>query len=364
MQPEYRLAPGNLVDLYADATHTGRPNKRIGTGEVHVVLDGGAKYKVRVLTSTTVGLTAGQLTEIDAALVHQQALRAESGTGLSGKDPRALLGDPRVTQYLGAHDRGALAQTDKDGADRHASVAGKMAVTSDVLGEIVGNLKRAEPALRPDLGEVGTVSWMIIAGNPYAGVTGSGGAPKDQALTVRVFPDGPLSSLPVITTAELDRRFELAMRDRLGRIDEIAEQFLADGKIAAKGVGYAAALRGSLATYAATLQSLLGARPSPGTATQAELAGDNTTIGLSLRQHLRATRAHDITYFEKYLFHPGATEKQMWATVGRHVETLPAQAAVVDLVGSRFSRQGDGKFLLVATRRYAHLITPKVTQTT
>ena len=362
MQPEYRLAPGSLVDLYADATDTGRLNKRIGTGEVHVVVDGGAKYKIRVLTSATAGLTPGQFAEVDAALVHQQALRVESGTGLSGKDPRALLGDPRVTQYLEAGDRGALARTDKDGAGRHASVAGRMAVTSEVLGQIVGNLKRAEPALRPDLGEVGTVSWMIIDGNPDTGV--GGGAPKDQALTVRVFPDGPLSSLPTITTAELDRLFELAMRDRLGRIDEIAEQFLADGKNAAKGSGYAAALRGSLAAYAATLQSLLGARPAPGAATRAELAGDNTAIGLSLRQHLKATKTHDITYFEKYLFHPGATEKQMWAAVGRHVETLPQQAAVVDLVSSRFSRQGDGRFLLVATRRYAHLMTPKVTETT
>ncbi|MFF5229210.1 hypothetical protein [Dactylosporangium sp. NPDC000521] len=364
MQPEYRLAPGNLVDLYADATHTGRLNKRIGTGEVHVVLDGGAKYKVRVLTSAAVGLTPGQLTEVDAALVHQQALRGESGTGLSGKDPRALLGDPRVTQYLGAHDRGALAQTDKDGADRHASVAGKMAVTSEVLGQIVGNLKRAEPALRPDLGEVGAVSWMIIDGDPYTGVGGGGGAPKDQALTVRVFPGGPLSSLPTITTAELDRQFELAMRNRLGRIDEIADQFLADRKNAAKGGDYAAALRGSLAAYAATLQPLLSARPMPERATQAELAGDNTAVCRSLGRHLKATRTHDITYFEKYLFHKGATEKQMWAAVGRYVETLPQQAAVVDLVSSQFSRQGDGRFLLVATRRYAHLITPKVTETT
>ncbi|MEU0562620.1 hypothetical protein [Dactylosporangium sp. NPDC006015] len=364
MQPEYRLAPGNLVDLYADATHTGRLNKRIGTGEVHVVLDGGARYKVRVLTSATVGLTPGQFTEIDAALVHQQSLRVESGTALSGNDPRALLGDPRVTQYLGARDRGALAQTDKDGADRHASVAGKMAVTGDVLGEIVGNLKRAEPALRPDLGEVGAVSWMIIDGNPYTGVGGGGGAAKDQALTVRVFPDGPLSSLPVISTADLDLEFERTMRARLGHIDEIADQLLADEKSVAKGEDYAAALRGSLAAYATTLQSLLGARPSPGTATRAELADDNTAIRRSLRQHLKTTKAQDITYFETYLFHKGATEKQMWASVGRFVESLPQQAAVVDLVGSQFSRQGDGRFLLVATRRYAHLITPKVPQTT
>ncbi|MEV4516068.1 hypothetical protein AB0K00_44800 [Dactylosporangium sp. NPDC049525] len=361
MQPDYRLAPGNLVDLYADASHTGNPGKRIGTAEVHVVLEGGAKYKVRVLTSTTVGYQAGQLADVDATLLHQQGLQVQTGVQLSASNPHALLGDPRVTQYLSAQDRGRLAVVDKDEAQRHVSVQGKMAVTTGVLGEIVANLKRAEPALRPDLGEVGTVSWMIIDGNPYAGVGGGAGPAKDQPLTVRVFLDGPLSSIRTITTAELDHQFELTLRARLGRINEIAEQHVAEPVNVAKGAGYAVALRSALASYATTLSSLLGARPAPDAATATELEKDNATIRESLRKHLAAaTKVYDLAFFVGYLFHKGATEKQMWVSIGSYVETLPEQAAVVDLVASKFSRQGDGKFLLVATRRYAHLISPKV----
>src|ERR1700749_1819676 len=72
MNPDYRLAPGNRVDIYASAADTGYTAKRIAIGEVHVVLDNGARYKVRVLVGAVGTTGVGEFAVVDANLLHQQ----------------------------------------------------------------------------------------------------------------------------------------------------------------------------------------------------------------------------------------------------------------------------------------------------
>ena len=58
MQPNYRLAPGNLVDIYARAADFGYEGRCLGTGEVHLVLADDAAVRTAGPTSLARALVA------------------------------------------------------------------------------------------------------------------------------------------------------------------------------------------------------------------------------------------------------------------------------------------------------------------
>lgn len=157
-------------------------------------------------------------------------------------------------------------------------------VTADVALNILDNMSRGEPAFKPELGK-GGCSWFVSEGNPYVGI--------DPEKSVNL-PISIAKSTHLLTLTEHDL---LAMFEgQRGRIDMYALE---------------AAYRREW--------------------------GIPADEGLNRQARKAVQRVAD-----------RAAESRMWDEVGERVRASDSKVGEVILKDSRFSRQGDGKFLVVA----------------
>ncbi|GET36582.1 hypothetical protein MiSe_13330 [Microseira wollei NIES-4236] len=170
---------------------------------------------------------------------------------------------------------------------RDTKVSGTKAVTPDVAVKVLENMSRGEPPFRPDL-SLGGCEWMVSEGNPYVGV----GSEKSVNLPVEAMrPANPL----IFQEADLVEIFN----QKLNQItDAVAE-----------------------AEYR-----------------RAANIPDEQQLTSKQRRTVRGK------------FKERMAEKAMWEEVGRRVRSSQGKVGEVILQNSRFSKQGNGKFLVVADR--------------
>lgn len=166
------------------------------------------------------------------------------------------------------------------------AVAGFSRVTPDVAFRMLENVAQGQPPFRPELG-VGRASWFVTEGTPYTGVT--------PEATVR---------LPV----ELD----LPPAGERLTFDEAALTRIFEQKLAEL----------PLAEQEARYREHKGLPPDQ---------------PLNHRHRQAAAR-----------FRTKLAERMMWEAVGDQVARSPQKVGEVILEGSRFSRQGNGRFAVVA----------------
>jgi Domain of unknown function (DUF4157)/Bacterial toxin 3 len=165
-----------------------------------------------------------------------------------------------------------------------AFTPGSTKVSPEVAVKILENMAKGEPAFKPELGK-GGCSWFVTEGNPYVGI--------DQSKNV---------SLPV----ELDRTANPVVFDE-AKLDAMFKTQLA--KVDMQAIE---------ATY----------RAKEGLPPEASLN--------SKARKLLAKVAK------------GIAESKMWDEVAAEVRRSSSKVGEVILENSQFSKQGDGKFLVVA----------------
>ncbi|WP_432975025.1 hypothetical protein [Dactylosporangium sp. CA-233914] len=317
--------PGALVDLVGPAALVAAGPV---TGEVHHVINdpAGPKCLVRVLSGGLGPLGVGALVCLPVGCVNDQHAPAPAGPYIDGR----------------------------------------LAVSPLVKAAIDGNVRRGEPPLRPDQGTRGRVTWMIIVGNP---VTGRDNGTHPVQIMVRVRPAVAPHLLPVISTAELQRRLALALRRRWAALGYLIYEFYAHNAGKRRELGGPVqpnsgplgepddwALVNAVRTFCLNQAPMLAA-PAPN-ALPATLAADNTAIEQALTAFLRQDRhsGHAVGYLIGFMRNEQAVQAAMWTELGQYVETLPEQAAIVDFTNCALSRLADGTFrngryLVVASRR-------------
>jgi hypothetical protein len=354
---ELKLRPGNLVRILA------KPDdyNAIASGEIHQATDdnGTMTYRVRIVESSVNDLVPGSFADFPHSRLQQLGLDLSRGSTWD-----SVLGDPLVTQYLSAQDRGRLAQVSSLLALTQSSVAGTMAVTPEVFTQIMRNRELGEPPLRPEKGERGEVTWMVISGNPAVGRSVE---TKQVQLEVRAFTGVPRSGLPVITTQELDRRVQLEFWARVRDLATETGLFTKDneGKKEKKGahnnyidpedVSTVCALVLSFADKAR--EALPPEPPSDASAEAIRKIADS--VLQPLVESLQESRAG--RQFHRFLSNEGGLQAAMWRRLGRYVATLKEQAAIVSFQSSTLSQKRDnsyrdGEYLIVASRRYTYLL--------
>lgn len=365
---------GTTVEIYPTPESIGGgPTVYLAAGEVHVAGDQAGPYTVRILEVTAAGAGRyhiGDLVPVREAVLHQRTLSKDALDDLSAPQPSGLglLSDTRVVQYLGAPDRRKLAMVSRELHHRHAWVRGDLKVTPQVWAAIQDNVRRHEPPMRPDRGVVGQVTWMVIDGAPHTGTDPA----KSQALTVQVFPGRPVGELEEVTSADLEYWYSTVERTQLTEILNRAENLVR----ATRADAWMAwgRRRTALQAQARELDEALDySRRDVRRAirdAEDEFSAD--------RRYTVLARGNDDIYDAFHRSRAGRTqlgeqllrdlvkrtriERIMWIQIGCWVEGLPAQAAVVTLHRSRFSRSGDGRFLVVASRRYMYLIEPMLAE--
>ncbi len=170
---------------------------------------------------------------------------------------------------------------------RDSKVSGTKGVTPDIGIKVLENMSRGEPPFRPDL-SLGGCEWMVSEGNPYVGI----GAEKSVTLPVEAIrPDNPLifqeSDLVEIFNQKIN-----AITDAAAEAEFRREARIPEGQ------------------------------------------------PLNSKQRKNASGR----------FKERMAEKRMWEEVGSRVRSSETKVGEVVLQDSRFSKQGNGKFLVVADR--------------
>jgi hypothetical protein len=170
---------------------------------------------------------------------------------------------------------------------RNTKVSGTKSVSPDVAVKILENMSKGEPPFRPDK-SLGGCEWMTTEGNPYTGIGG------DKSVTLPVEATRPKNPL-IFREADLVEIYE----KKLNQIsNEVAEaEFRREAKI-------------------------------------------SNDLKLSSQQRKNAHGK----------FKNRMAERQMWEEVGNRVRSNQSQVGEVILENSIFSKQGNGKFLVVADR--------------
>jgi hypothetical protein len=166
------------------------------------------------------------------------------------------------------------------------AVSGTKAVTPEVAIQILENLSRGEPPFRPDL-SLGGVEWMTTEGNPYTAT----GANKNVTLSVEA-----IRPAKTIIFQETDL---VSIRDQI--LSQIPDA-------------------------------------------QVE-ASYRQKQGIPQNQPLNRKQRSAISKLKKK-----TAEQRMWVEVGKRVKNSQVGVGEVILQNSEFSKQGNGKFLLVADR--------------
>jgi hypothetical protein len=170
---------------------------------------------------------------------------------------------------------------------RDSKVSGTKGVTPDVAIKVLENMSRGEPPFRPDL-SLGGCEWMTTEGNPHVGI----GADKKVTLPVEAIrPKNPL----IFQSSDLDAIFN----EKLSQITDQAAE---------------AEFR-----------------------RQARISNDQL-LNSAQRKNVRGR------------FKNRMAERLMWEEVGKRVRSSKAKVGEVVLQNSQFSKQGNGKFLVVADR--------------
>jgi len=170
---------------------------------------------------------------------------------------------------------------------RDSKVSGTKGVTPDVAIKVLENMSRGESPFRPDL-SLGGCEWMTTEGNPHVGI----GADKNVTLPVEAIrPENPL----IFQSSDLDAIFN----EKLHQItDQAAEaEFRRQARIP-----------------------------------------DDQLLNSAQRKNVRGR------------FKNRMAERLMWEEVGKRVRSSKAKVGEVVLQNSQFSKQGNGKFLVVADR--------------
>jgi hypothetical protein len=170
---------------------------------------------------------------------------------------------------------------------RNTKVSGTKSVSPDVAVKILENMSKGEPPFRPDK-SLGGCEWMTTEGNPYTGIGG------DKSVTLPVEATRPKNPL-IFREADLVEIYE----KKLNQIsNEVAEaEFRREAKI-------------------------------------------SNDLKLNSKQRKNAHGK----------FKNRMAERQMWEEVGNRVRSNQSQVGEVILENSIFSKQGNGKFLVVADR--------------
>jgi len=164
-------------------------------------------------------------------------------------------------------------------------ITGSGAVQAEIAANILENVADGRPAFRPELGEVGQVSWFVTDGNPYT-------ASAENAITLPVDIDlPPAGSIVEFREAELLELFENALPDARA----LAEQ----------------QFRG-----------------------ERGMASDDF-LNSSARSTINRNAAR-------------IAERTMWESVGNQVANSRSGVGQVFLEDSLFSKQGDGIFTLTS----------------
>ena len=164
-------------------------------------------------------------------------------------------------------------------------ITGSGAVQAEIAANILENVADGRPAFRPELGEVGQVSWFVTDGNPYT-------ASAQNAITLPVDIDlPPAGSIVEFREAELLELFENALPDARA----LAEQ----------------QFRG-----------------------ERGMASDDF-LNSSARSTINRNAAR-------------IAERTMWESVGNQVANSRSGVGQVFLEDSLFSKQGDGIFTLTS----------------
>src|SRR6476661_5464902 len=170
---------------------------------------------------------------------------------------------------------------------RDSKVSGTKGVTPDVAIKVLENMSGGESPFRPDL-SLGGCEWMTTEGNPHVGI----GADKNVTLPVEAIrPENPL----IFQSSDLDAIFN----EKLHQItDQAAEaEFRRQARIP-----------------------------------------DDQLLNSAQRKNVRGR------------FKNRMAERLMWEEVGKRVRSSKAKVGEVVLQNSQFSKQGNGKFLVVADR--------------
>jgi hypothetical protein len=354
---DYQLKPGDLVTIMS----TPGSYDTIAVGEIHQAVNDNGKmtYRVRIVQGKTDDLVPGSFADLPHSRVRQIGLNVPYSS--TWQD---ALGDPRVTEYLSAQDRGKLAQVSTALAATQSSVPGAMAVTPEVFQEILRNRDRGEPPFRPEKGERGEVTWMVISGNPAVGRSVER---KQVQLEVRAFTGVPRGELPVITTQELDRRVQLEFWARIRDLVRETKDFITDNeaKKDKKGAydnyidpGEVGKVCEQVRSFAEKSGELVPAEP-PTDASAADIRKRADSALKPLADALGVTRAG--RQFLRFLSNEAGLQAAMWRRLGRYVATLKQQAAIVQFQSSELSQKRDksyrdGEYLIVASRRYTYLL--------
>lgn len=165
-------------------------------------------------------------------------------------------------------------------------VPGNGAVTPQIAAELLRNVTEGRPPFRPEMGQVGPVSWFVTGGNPHTGTA------ADKSVTVPVEVSSPTGQPPL----------------RFGE-QQLLEIYNA-----------------KLADATALAESEVRAK-------------NGRTSGEPLNSRMRS----DIAFKAR-----GIAERAMWTEVGNRVAASPSGVGVVELVDSTFSRSGNGEFTLTS----------------
>jgi hypothetical protein len=164
--------------------------------------------------------------------------------------------------------------------------AGETAITPEVALKILENYSKGEPPFKPELGK-GGASWFVMEGTPYVGI----GADKTVNVSAQL---GPTKGSLTLHEADLLAIFE---QERANTMAESEAAFRQHNQIPA----------------------------------------DKPLTAKLLKQLDR-----------KYGFRDKFAESRMWDRVGERVAASPSKVGEVILQNSRFSKAGNGKFLVVA----------------
>ena len=163
---------------------------------------------------------------------------------------------------------------------------GNGAVTPQVAAELLRNITEGKPPFRPELGQVGPVSWFVTGGTPYT----STGAEKSVVLPVEV--TNPTGKPPL--TFNETRMLEI--------------------------------YNGKMADARATVEQQIRAKTG-------------RTNGEPLNSDMRK----ELVKSSERL-----AQREMWAEMGREVAASESGIGKVELKGSIFSKSGDGEFTMTS----------------
>ena len=229
--------------------------------------------------NTRTGNTAAPGDSLDAPPTVLDRLTAERSTGQTLlAQHQCDSGEPSID--LGQAGAAALGTQLPLPANR---ITGSGAVQAEIAANILENVADGRPAFRPELGQVGQVSWFVTDGNPYT-------ASADNAITLPVDIDLP----PAGTIVEF----------RESDLVELFENALPNARALAE-------------------QQFRGDRG---------MASD-AFLNSSARNTINRNAAR-------------IAERTMWEAVGNQVASSRSGVGQVFLDGSQFSKQGDGVFTL------------------